>query len=93
MGRLLRPRAVTHLAEFIRAQAHQALGSLRDRGTGLDLTAEYGAVVAAPTVCQLVGLPLAAAPHVLDMVNRAALQDPARLHRGRPGRDTKVGWP
>jgi cytochrome P450 len=77
MGRPLRPRAVTRLAEFIRAQARQVLDSLLDRGDrSFDLTAEYGGVVAARTVCQLVGLPLAAAPDVLDMVNRAALQDP-----------------
>lgn len=71
----LRPRAVTGLADRIRALANERLDELLPRGS-FDLTQDYGGIVAATMVCELVGLSTDLAPRVLAAVNAGSLSAP-----------------
>ncbi|MCV7350103.1 cytochrome P450 [Mycobacterium parmense] len=71
----LRPRAVAGLEDRIRALANERLDLLLPRGS-FDLTQEYGGIVAASMVCQLLGLPTDLAPQVLAAVNAGSLAEP-----------------
>ena len=92
-----RPKSVAKLADRIRALANERLDELLPRGT-FDLTQDYGGIVAASVVCELLGLPVDLAPEVLATVNAGSLaaagqrggggQRPARLS-GVPGADRR----
>lgn len=71
----LRPRAVTGLADRIRALANERLDELLPRGS-FDLTQDYGGIVAATMVCELLGLSTGLAPRVLAAVNAGSLSAP-----------------
>ncbi|OBI10355.1 cytochrome [Mycobacterium sp. E2462] len=71
----LRPRAVTGLADRIRALANERLDELLPRGS-FDLTQDYGGIVAATMVCELLGLSNDLAPRVLAAVNAGSLSAP-----------------
>lgn len=71
----LRPRAVTGLADPIRALANERLDELLPRGS-FDLTQDYGGIVAATMVCELLGLSTGLAPRVLAAVNAGSLSAP-----------------
>lgn len=71
----LRPRAVTGLADRIRALANERLDELLPRGS-FDLTQDYGGIVAATMVCELLGLSTDLAPRVLAAVNAGSLSAP-----------------
>ena len=82
-----RPRAVTKLEARIRALANERLDELLPRGS-FDLTQEYGGIVAASVVCELVGLPVDLAPEVLATVNAGSLAQPGsgvEVANARPG--------
>ena len=82
-----RPKSVSKLADRIRALANQRLDELLPRGS-FDLTQEYGGIVAASIVCDLVGLPVDLAPEVLATVNAGSLAQPGRgveVGNARPG--------
>ncbi|MFZ0831838.1 MAG: cytochrome P450 [Mycobacterium sp.] len=82
-----RPRSVSKLANRIRELANQRLDELLPRGT-FDLTQEYGGVVAASIVCELLGLPVDSAPEVLATVNAGSLAQPGsgvEVGNARPG--------
>lgn len=70
-----RPKSVSNLADRIRELANQRLDELMPRRT-FDLTQEYGGIVAASVVCDLVGLPVDLAPDVLATVNAGSLAQP-----------------
>ncbi|WP_299563238.1 cytochrome P450 [uncultured Mycolicibacterium sp.] len=83
----LRPRPVTGLAERVRELANERLDELLPRGR-FDLTQDYGGVVAATMVCELLGLPAELAPEVLAAVNAGSLPQPDRgvdTGAARPG--------
>lgn len=83
----VRRRSVTRLAERIRTLANERLDELLPRGT-FDLTQDYGGVVAASIVCELVGLPIDLAPDVLAAVNAGSLATPGEgveVGNARPG--------
>jgi cytochrome P450 len=63
-----RPKSVSHFADRIRTLANERLDELLPRGT-FDLTQDYGGIVAASVVCELVGLPVDLGPDVLATVN------------------------
>jgi cytochrome P450 len=71
----LRPRSVAGLEDRIRALANERLDLLLPRGS-FDLTQEYGGIVAASMVCDLLGLPTDLAPQVLAAVNAGSLAEP-----------------
>ena len=71
----LRPRSVAGLANRIRELANERLDLLLPRGS-FDLTQEYGGIVAASMVCDLLGLPTDLAPQVLAAVNAGSLAQP-----------------
>jgi cytochrome P450 len=82
-----RPKSVSQLADRIRALANDRLDELLPRGT-FDLTQEYGGIVAASVVCELVGLPADLAPDVLATVNAGSLAEPGsgvEVANARPG--------
>jgi cytochrome P450 len=82
-----RPKSVSQLAERIRTLANERLDELLPRGT-FDLTQEYGGIVAASVVCELVGLPADLAPDVLATVNAGSLAEPGsgvEVANARPG--------
>ena len=82
-----RPRSVTKLTERIRALANERLDELLPRGT-FDLTQDYGGIVAASVVCELLGLPVELAPEVLATVNAGSLAEPGsgvEVANARPG--------
>lgn len=86
-GRPLRPRSVTQLEARIRELANQRLDELLPRGR-LDLTQEYGGIVAAAMVCDLLGLPTDLAGEVLAVVNAGSLPQPEAgvdTAKARPG--------
>ncbi|HEX2399354.1 MAG TPA: cytochrome P450, partial [Mycobacterium sp.] len=67
--------------------ANERLDELLPRGT-FDLTQEYGGIVAASVVCELVGLPVDLAPEVLATVNAGSLAQPGsgvEVANARPG--------
>ena len=82
-----RPKSVAKLANRIRALANQRLDELLPRGT-FDLTQDYGGIVAASVVCELLGLPVELAPEVLATVNAGSLAQPGsgvEVANARPG--------
>ncbi|OBK80773.1 cytochrome P450 [Mycobacterium sp. 1164985.4] len=84
---LFRPRSVTKLADRIRALANERLDELLPRGT-FDLTQDYGGIVAASMVCELLGLPADLASDVLATVNAGSLAQPGsgvEVANARPG--------
>jgi cytochrome P450 len=83
----LRPKNVSGLADRIRELANDRLDVLLDRGS-FDLTQDYGGIVAASMVCQLVGLPSELAADVLATVNAGSLATPGDgvdVANARPG--------
>jgi cytochrome P450 len=82
-----RPKSVAKLADRIRELANERLDELLPRGT-FDLTQEYGGIVAASVVCELLGLPVDLAPEVLATVNAGSLAEPGsgvEVGNARPG--------
>lgn len=71
----LRPRAVAGLRDRIRALANERLDLLLPQGS-FDLTQDYGGVVVASVVCELLGIPTDLAPQVLAAVNAGSLAEP-----------------
>lgn len=83
----LRPKNVSALADRVRELANERLDVLLDLGS-FDLTQDYGGIVAASMVCQLVGLPVELAPDVLATVNAGSLATPGDgvdVANARPG--------
>ena len=82
-----RPRSVAKLADRIRELANERLDELLPRGT-FDLTQDYGGIVAASVVCELLGLPVDLAADVLATVNAGSLAKPGsgvEVANARPG--------
>jgi cytochrome P450 len=82
-----RPKSVAKLADRIRELANDRLDELLPRGT-FDLTQEYGGIVAASVVCELLGVPVDLAPEVLATVNAGSLAEPGsgvEVGNARPG--------
>jgi cytochrome P450 len=82
-----RPKSVAKLQDRIRTLANERLDELLPRGT-FDLTQEYGGIVAASVVCELLGLPVDLAPEVLATVNAGSLAQPGsgvEVANARPG--------
>jgi cytochrome P450 len=82
-----RPRSVSQLADRIRALANERLDELLPRGS-FDLTQDYGGIVAASVVCELLGLPVDLASEVLATVNAGSLAQPGsgvEVANARPG--------
>lgn len=82
-----RPRSVSRLADRIRALANERLDELLPRGS-FDLTQDYGGIVAASVVCEMVGLPTELAAEVLATVNAGSLAQPGsgvEVANARPG--------
>ncbi len=82
-----RPKSATSLTDRIRELANERLDELLPRGT-FDLTQEYGGIVAASVVCELLGLPADLAPEVLATVNAGSLAEPGsgvEVANARPG--------
>jgi cytochrome P450 len=82
-----RPRSVAKLADRIRALANERLDELLPRGS-FDLTQDYGGIVAASMVCELLGLPGHLASEVLATVNAGSLAEPGsgvEVANARPG--------
>ncbi|MGH3264886.1 MAG: cytochrome P450, partial [Trebonia sp.] len=71
----LRPRAVTGLEDRIRTLANERLDLLLPQGS-FDLTQDYGGIVVATVVCELLGIPTEYAPQVLAAVNAGSLAEP-----------------
>lgn len=74
-SRPFRPRSVTDLEARIRELANERLDLLLPRGA-FDLTQDYGGVVVAAIVCELLGIPTDLAPQVLAAVNAGSLAQP-----------------
>ena len=82
-----RPKSAAALQDRIRELANQRLDELLPRGS-FDLTQEYGGIVAASIVCELVGLPTDLAADVLAAVNAGSLAEPGsgvEVANARPG--------
>ncbi|HEX3286295.1 MAG TPA: cytochrome P450 [Mycobacterium sp.] len=82
-----RPKSVAKLADRIRTLANERLDVLLSRGT-FDLTQDYGGIVAASVVCELLGLPVDLAADVLAAVNTGSLAQPGsgvEVANARPG--------
>ena len=82
-----RPKSVSKLADRIRTLANERLDELLPRGA-FDLTQDYGGIVAASVVCELVGLPADLAADVLATVNAGSLAQPGEgveVGNARPG--------
>ncbi|MCV7154713.1 cytochrome P450 [Mycolicibacterium pyrenivorans] len=82
-----RPKSVSKLADRIRTLANERLDELLPRGS-FDLTQDYGGIVAASVVCELVGLPSDLAADVLATVNAGSLAQPGsgvEVANARPG--------
>lgn len=82
-----RPRSVNQFADRIRQLANQRLDVLLPQGS-FDLTQDYGGIVAASVVCELLGLPTELAPEVLATVNAGSLSEPGEgveVGNARPG--------
>jgi cytochrome P450 len=71
----LRPKSVTSLETRIRALANERLDLLLSRGS-FDLTQDYGGIVAASMVCDLLGISTDLASQVLAAVNAGSLAAP-----------------
>lgn len=70
-----RPKSVAALSDRIRNLANERLDELLSRGR-FDLTQEYGGIVAASMVCEILGLPIELASEVLATVNAGSLAEP-----------------
>jgi cytochrome P450 len=70
-----RPRSAAGWEARIRELANERLDELLPRGT-FDLTQEYGGIVAASVVCELLGVPVDFASDVLAAVNAGSLAEP-----------------
>lgn len=82
-----RPKLVANLADRIRVFANERLDELLPRGS-FDLTQEYGGIVAASMVCELLRMPTELAPEVLATVNAGSLAEPGsgvEVGNARPG--------
>jgi len=82
-----RPRSVNQFADRIRQLANERLDVLLPQGT-FDLTQDYGGIVAASVVCELLGLPNELAADVLATVNAGSLAQPGEgveVGNARPG--------
>jgi cytochrome P450 len=82
-----RPKSVAKLHERIRTLANERLDELLPRGQ-FDLTQDYGGVVAASVVCEVLGLPVDLASDVLATVNAGSLAQPGsgvEVANARPG--------
>jgi cytochrome P450 len=71
----LRPKSVTALETRIRSLANERLDLLLPQGS-FDLTQDYGGIVAASVVCELLGITTDLAPQVLAAVNAGSLAEP-----------------
>ena len=71
----LRPKAVAGLRDRICALANERLDLLLPQGS-FDLTQDYGGIVVASIVCDLLGIPTDLAPQVLAAVNAGSLAEP-----------------
>jgi cytochrome P450 len=86
-SRPFRPKSVAALADRIRTLANERLDELLPLGS-FDLTQDYGGIVAASVVCELLGLPVDLAPEVLATVNAGSLAQPGsgvEVANARPG--------
>ncbi len=82
-----RPKNVAKLGERIRILANERLDELLPSGR-FDLTQDYGGIVAASIVCEIVGLPADLAADVLATVNAGSLAQPGsgvEVANARPG--------
>lgn len=82
-----RPKSAAALQDRIRQLANERLDELLPRGR-FDLTGDYGGIVAASVVCDLVGLPTDLAADVLATVNAGSLAQPGsgvEVANARPG--------
>jgi cytochrome P450 len=82
-----RPKSVATWQDRIRELANQRLDELLPQGS-FDLTQDYGGIVAASVVCELVGLPTDLAADVLATVNAGSLAEPGsgvEVANARPG--------
>ncbi|KAA0101625.1 cytochrome P450 [Mycolicibacterium sp. P1-5] len=82
-----RPKSVATWQDRIRELANERLDELLPRG-GFDLTQDYGGIIAASVVCELVGLPTDLAADVLTTVNSGNLAEPGsgvEVANARPG--------
>ncbi|WP_431238100.1 cytochrome P450 [Mycolicibacterium aichiense] len=82
-----RPKSVAAWQDRLRELANERLDELLPRGS-FDLTQEYGGIVAASVVCELVGLPVELAADVLATVNAGSLAEPGsgvEVANARPG--------
>ncbi|OJZ70372.1 cytochrome [Mycobacterium paraffinicum] len=71
----LRPRSVAGWEARIRRLANERLDELLPRGS-FDLTQDYGGIVVASVVCELLGISTDLAPRVLAAVNAGSLAEP-----------------
>jgi cytochrome P450 len=71
----LRHREVAGLEDRIRELANERLDLLLPQGS-FDLTQDYGGIVVASIVCELLGMPTDLAPQVLTAVNAGSLAEP-----------------
>lgn len=67
-----RPRSVADWQDRVRTLANQRLDELLPRGR-FDLTCDYGGIVVAQVVCELLGIPIDLAAEVLAAVNAGSL--------------------
>ena len=67
-GKELRPGSVARMEEFIRELARRRLDILVPRGR-FDLTQQFGGIVSASVMCNLLHIPLEEAKYLLDTVN------------------------
>jgi cytochrome P450 len=82
-----RPKAVSTWTDRVRTLANERLDELLPRGR-FDLTQDYGGIVAASVVCEILGLPVDLAPEVLRTVNAGSLAEPGsgvEVANARPG--------
>lgn len=78
-GKSFRRGAVARLADFIREQARDVIGSLHPERP-VDLVTEVGGEVTARTVCHILEIPMAEARRMLALSNAATRTDP--VHGG-----------
>ncbi|MGY4708325.1 cytochrome P450 [Mycolicibacterium sp. CBM1] len=82
-----RPKSAASMADRIRELAGARLDALLGSGS-FDLTQDYGGIVAASIVCELLGLPVDLAADVLGTVNAGSLAQPGsgvEVANARPG--------
>lgn len=69
---VFRPRSVADWEDRVRTLANERLDELLPQGS-FDLTCDYGGIVVAQVVCELLGIPLDFAAEVLAAVNAGSL--------------------